>query len=230
MFRLLARPPRGSRSLGTQKNGRPFFDADQFSNLLIKEGFSPAQSRIVIHALDDVVNESIATTSSDLVTKIDQEKTINSFKQSFSRLKSEIQQKERHDVEEIKTMNDQLKKDIAKLRKSLQQEIVRSQAGVRLDLNLEKGRIRDESINQHKRLEKTDQKMEEEIKALRGQMRGIKLQILQYLMGEILQFGIQGKYIYIILVFLFYICLGTITGGGTLILGKSSLELHTLLF
>ncbi|KAL0093790.1 hypothetical protein F4703DRAFT_1731047 [Phycomyces blakesleeanus] len=196
MFRsLVFKSPRGTQSLGTQKNGLPFFDADQFSNLLIKEGFSPAQSRTVIHALDDVVNESIITTSSDLVTKDDQQKTIQGFKQNFSRLKSEIQQKERRDVDEIKTMNDQLKSEIAKLRKSLQQEIVRSQAGVRLDLNLEKGRIRDESINQHKRLEKTDQKMEEEIKALRGQMRGIKLQILQYLMG-------------------------TITGGGTLVLGK----------
>ncbi|KAL0075832.1 hypothetical protein J3Q64DRAFT_1774342 [Phycomyces blakesleeanus] len=195
MFRsLVFKSPRGTQSLGTQKNGLPFFDADQFSNLLIKEGFSPAQSRTVIHALDDVVNESIITTSSDLVTKDDQQKTIQGFKQNFSRLKSEIQQKERRDVDEIKTMNDQLKSEIAKLRKSLQQEIVRSQAGVRLDLNLEKGRIRDESINQHKRLEKTDQKMEEEIKALRGQMRGIKLQILQYLMG-------------------------TITGGGTLVLG-----------
>lgn len=35
----------------------PFFDAERFARLLEKEGFSAAQARTVIHALDDVVDE-----------------------------------------------------------------------------------------------------------------------------------------------------------------------------
>jgi hypothetical protein len=35
----------------------PFFDAERFSRLLEKEGFSAAQARTVIQALDDVVDE-----------------------------------------------------------------------------------------------------------------------------------------------------------------------------
>lgn len=35
----------------------PFFDAERFARLLEREGFSAAQARTVIHALDDVVDE-----------------------------------------------------------------------------------------------------------------------------------------------------------------------------
>lgn len=41
----------------TRKIQIPFFDAERFARLLEKEGFSEAQARTVIHALDDVVDE-----------------------------------------------------------------------------------------------------------------------------------------------------------------------------
>lgn len=103
---------------------------------------------------------------------------------------------ERRDVEEVKFANERLKGEIEKLKKILREEITRSQAGVRLDLNLDKGRIRDESVEQHNRLQETDTKIENEIRALKRQMETIKLQILQYMIG-------------------------TITGAGTLVLGKN---------
>ncbi|KAL9537776.1 hypothetical protein MBANPS3_011475 [Mucor bainieri] len=172
----------------------PFFDAERFARLLEREGFSAAQARTVIHALDDVVDESTTNVTNDLVSKADQEKTITRYKEDFSRLKQDIQQMERRDVEEVKTANERLKAEIEKLKKTLREELVRSQAGVRLDLNLDKGRIRDETIEQHNRLQQTDDKIENEIQALKRQMEGIKLQILQYMIG-------------------------TISGAGTLVLG-----------
>ncbi|ORY94175.1 hypothetical protein BCR43DRAFT_495997 [Syncephalastrum racemosum] len=175
------------------QNLTPYFDADRFAQLLEREGFSASQAKAVINALDDVVDESTSNVTSDLVSKADQEQTINQYKEDFDRLKSDIQQMERRDVEDVKTANERLKTEIEKLRKTLHEEIVRSSAGVRLDLNLEKGRIRDETIEQHDRLRKTDSKIENEILALKRQMEGIKLQILQYMIG-------------------------TITGAGTLVL------------
>lgn len=112
------------------------------------------------------------------------QQTIKQYKEDFARLKNEIQQMEGRDVAEVKTANERLKSEIEKLRKQLQEEITRSQAGVRLDLNLEKGRIRDETIEQHEKLRKTDDKIESEIQTLRRQMEGIKLQILQYMIGK----------------------------------------------
>lgn len=183
-----------TRATPTKKAPMPFFDAERFARLLEKEGFSAAQARTVIQALDDVVDESTSNVTNDLVSKADQEQTITRYKEDFTKLKNEIQLMERRDVEEVKSANERLKAEIEKLKKTLREELVRSQAGVRLDLNLDKGRIRDETIEQHNRLQQTDDKIENEIQALKRQMEGIKLQILQYMIG-------------------------TITGAGTLVLG-----------
>lgn len=52
---------RASPATGTAKKIQiPFFDAERFARLLEKEGFSAAQARTVIHALDDVVDERYA--------------------------------------------------------------------------------------------------------------------------------------------------------------------------
>ncbi|KAI7902952.1 uncharacterized protein BX663DRAFT_531078 [Cokeromyces recurvatus] len=177
-----------------QRLNIPYFDAERFARLLEKEGFSNSQARTIIHALDDVVDESTFNVTSDLVSRAEQEKTISRYKEDFGKLKQEVQQTERRDVEEVKSANERLKIEIEKLKKTLREEIVRSHAGVRLDLNLDKGRVRDETVEQHSRLQQTNDKIEMEILALKKQMEGVKLQILQYMIG-------------------------TITGAGTLILG-----------
>jgi regulator of replication initiation timing len=57
----------------------------------------------------------------------------------FAQLKSEIQLVEKNDLAQMKAENDRLMTDIEKLKQRLREEITRTQAGVRLDLNLEKG-------------------------------------------------------------------------------------------
>ena len=57
----------------------------------------------------------------------------------FAQLKSELQMMERNDLAAMKAENDRLMSDIDKLKQRLREEISRTQAGVRLDLNLEKG-------------------------------------------------------------------------------------------
>jgi len=52
---------------------------------------------------------------------------------------------EKNDLEMLKAENDRLMAELKKLKQRLREEITRTQAGVRLDLNLEKGRLRDET-------------------------------------------------------------------------------------
>lgn len=73
--------------------------------------------------------------------------------------------------------------DVEKLKQRLREEITRTQAGVRLDLNLEKGRIRDESAQQELKIKEVDTRIESEIAGLRTQIEQAKFSILQYLVG-----------------------------------------------
>jgi hypothetical protein len=106
---------------------------------------------------------------------------------------------DRSDFNMLKTENERLLAEIDKLSQKLNEEVKKTHGGVKLDLNLEKGRIREETSRLELELTKTGTKIESEIAGLRTQMETIKIQVLQYLIG-------------------------TLTGAGALLLGKYDLN------
>ncbi|KAJ9112487.1 hypothetical protein QFC20_002277 [Naganishia adeliensis] len=159
------------------------FDTHQFVEDLTREGLSRQQAEGVMAALAEVVDESIAGMSRTMVTKAEQEKLHYTQKVDFAQLKSELQLHEKNDLTLMKQENDQLRGDVEKLKQRLREEITRTMAGVRLDLNLEKGRIRDESSQQELKIKEVDTRIESEIAGLRTQIEQAKFSILQYLVG-----------------------------------------------
>lgn len=93
----------------------------------------------------------------------------------FAQLKSELQLNEKNDLTMIKAENDRLLTDIEKLKQRLREEISRTQAGVRLDLNLEKGRIREEASRQELKMKEVDTRIEQEIAGLRAAIQSSKV-------------------------------------------------------
>ncbi|KAF9436604.1 hypothetical protein BGZ76_003478 [Entomortierella beljakovae] len=159
------------------------FDTHRFVEKLEREGFSRQQSEAIMNALDEVVTESVNNLTKNMVTKADQDKTVYTYRVDFAALKSELQMLEKNDFSLTNTNNERLVSEIEKLRQRLREEVARTQAGVRLDLNLEKGRIRDEAATQELKVRATEERIEQEIAALRTQMETIKLQTLQYMIG-----------------------------------------------
>lgn len=84
---------------------------------------------------------------------------------------------EKNDLAMIKAENDRLVTDIEKLKQRLREEITRTQAGVRLDLNLEKGRMREESSGQELKIKEVDTRIEQEIAGLRTAMQASKVSV-----------------------------------------------------
>jgi len=73
----------------------------------------------------------------------------------------------------MKSENERLQSDVEKLKQRLREESTRVLAGVRLDLNLEKGRIRDESSQQELKIKEVDTRIESEIAGLRTQIEQV---------------------------------------------------------
>jgi len=84
-----------------------------------------------------------------------------------AQIKSELQLMQKNDLAMMKAENDRLQADMEKLKQRLREEITRTQAGVRLDLNLEKGRMREESSGQELKIKEVDTRIEQEIANLR---------------------------------------------------------------
>lgn len=85
---------------------------------------------------------------------------------------------EKNELAMIKAENDRLVNDIDKLKQRLREEISRTQAGVRLDLNLEKGRMREETSKQELKIKEVDTRIEQEIAALRTSIQVSKVRVL----------------------------------------------------
>jgi len=134
-------------------------------------------------AMAEVIDESIRNMTSNMVTKGDQEKHIYTQQVDFAQLKSELQLMERNELAMVKAENDRLMTDIEKLKQRLREEITRTQAGVRLDLNLEKGRMREENSKQELKIKEVDTRIEQEISNLRTSIQASKATTLQYLVG-----------------------------------------------
>ncbi|KAJ1653190.1 Protein fmp32, mitochondrial [Dispira simplex] len=147
-----------------------YFDTYQLTQKLHEKGFSTEQAEAVMDCLQGIIKDR---------------QNVYMYKVDFAQLKSEIQMLEKNDYTMMKSDISKLTAEVDKLRQKLKEEITRSQAGVRLDMNLEKGRIRDEAGAQMLKVKETNAKIEAEISNLRTQMESIKFQILQYMIGTI---------------------------------------------
>ncbi|CAO3676202.1 hypothetical protein G6F70_000794 [Rhizopus microsporus] len=167
----------------TAYRSQNYFDTFKFVERLEQAGFTRDQSEVIMTCLQKVINESMSDITKVMVSKADREKAIYAYKVDFAKLKSEVQLIERNDFTMMKAENDRLEGEIEKLKQKLKDEIARTQASVRLDLNLERGRIRDEASAQEIKIKETDTRIESEISNLRTQMEAIKFQIMQYMIG-----------------------------------------------
>lgn len=83
-----------------------------------------------------------------------------------------------------RSSHEKIAADLAKLNSRLRDEIGRTQASVRLDLNLEKGRIREEANGQEMRIKETETRIEQEVAGLRERVEAVKFSTLQWLMYD----------------------------------------------
>ena len=179
------------------------FDTHHFVQRLEREGLNRKQAEGIMAAMAEVVDESIRNMTANMVTKADQEKVRaifnlvaiplvisgvlqHQYKQQvdFAQLKSELHMTEKNDLAMMKAENERLLSDIEKLKQRLREEISRTQSGVRLDLNLEKGRMREESSGQELKITEVDTRIEQEIAHLRTAIQASK--VSEYLVSEFL--------------------------------------------
>jgi hypothetical protein len=72
-----------------------------------------------------------------------------------------------------------------KLRTELKYEVDKIQAALRLDLSLEKGRIRDELLNQNQKAVQTEIRLDKEAASLRTTLEANKNDIIRFCVGAL---------------------------------------------
>ena len=159
------------------------FDTLKFVQRFQQEGFSEEQAVAMMKVLGDVIEESIRNLTRTMVLREDQEKATYTQKVDFAKLRSELLSADSTESSLTRASHERLTNDLEKLRNRLRDEVQRTQASVRLDLNLEKGRIREEANSQDLKIKETETRIEQETAALRERLEAVKFSTLQWLMG-----------------------------------------------
>ncbi|KAI0013515.1 DUF1640-domain-containing protein [Xylariaceae sp. FL0662B] len=168
----------------TPSRGRDHhFDTLKFVQRLQSEGFTEEQSVAMMKVLNDVIQESIQNLTRTMVLREDAAKATYTQKVDFAKLRSELLSADSTESNTTRAAYERLANDITKLNSRLRDEIGRTQASVRLDLNLDKGRIREEAVSQELKIKETETKIEQEVAALREKLEQVKFQTLQWLIG-----------------------------------------------
>lgn len=115
------------------------YNTSRLVSQLSEAGVPTEQGDALISSLRDAINDSFTTLERDLVSHLSASKWQLARKTDFAALKSEMQLLEHNDFAVMKTAHERLMSDIDRVKVKLREEISRTQAGVRLDLNLEKG-------------------------------------------------------------------------------------------
>lgn len=169
-----------SRSL----SGITKFDTRKFvQTLQDKGGFSEKQAEVAVNVVNAAINDGIYSITNNLVKKESLSSIAYQQKVNFAKLKGELQTMDKSEFTSLKKEQEKLRTDLTNLKNRLKEEITKNQASVRLDLNLEKGRIREESSQHELRIEDTYSRIDEEVSNMKMQIKTVKTQVLQWLMG-----------------------------------------------
>ncbi len=84
--------------------------------------------------------------STTLATHADQESSQSEHDKEFVKLQRDIQDLGRKDLAILKSELDRIVKEAERMKTSLKDDVSRAHGGVRLDINLERARIKDEAV------------------------------------------------------------------------------------
>uniref|UniRef100_A0A0E0HVC2 DUF1640 domain-containing protein n=2 Tax=Oryza TaxID=4527 RepID=A0A0E0HVC2_ORYNI len=185
--------PARSISQLVKTNGRRAFLVDTLALVtclhppvrkLESQGVPTKQAEAITSAITEVLNDSLESISESFVSKAEMQKAEMLQESNISKFKSQVQSSQRE--------TEKLRGDIDKMRSELKYEIDKVTAGQRLDLNLERGRIRDELAKQNEETTELTTKLDKEIHSLKAQLEAAKYDVIKYCIGTIVSISAVG--------------------------------------
>ncbi|XP_059623536.1 protein FMP32, mitochondrial-like [Cornus florida] len=177
-----------------KSNGKRLFLVDTLALVrrLEAQGVPSKQAEAITGAITEVLNDSLENVAQSFVSKPEMHKIEMVQESNLSKFKSEVQISQGHHFSLLQHETEKLRSDIEKMRSELRYEIDKVTAGQRLDLNLERGRIRDELANQNQETSNLTNKLDKEIHALRAELEAAKYEVIKYCIGTLVSISAVG--------------------------------------
>uniref|UniRef100_A0A8C4KFE5 Mitochondrial calcium uniporter regulator 1 n=2 Tax=Dromaius novaehollandiae TaxID=8790 RepID=A0A8C4KFE5_DRONO len=184
-------------------NRKLFFDTHALVCLLEENGFTTRQSEVIVSALVKIVNTNLDMIYKDMVTKVQQEIALQQIMSHIGGVKKDMIILEKSEFSALRSENEKIKLELLQIKKQVMDEITKVRADNKLNLNLEKSRVKElYSLNERKLLEmrteivelhaqqdraltQTDRKIDTEVAGLKTMLESHKLDNIKYLAGSV---------------------------------------------
>ncbi|KAM4793353.1 mitochondrial calcium uniporter regulator 1 isoform 2-T2 [Cyanocitta cristata] len=184
-------------------NRRLYFDTHALVCLLEANGFTTQQSEVIVSALVKIMNTNLDMIYKDMVTKVQQEIALQQVMSHIGGVKKDMIILEKSEFSALRSENEKIKLELQQIKKQVMDEITKVRADNKLNLNLEKSRVKElYSLNERKLLEmrteivelhaqqdraltQTDRKIDTEVADLKTMLESHKLDNIKYLAGSV---------------------------------------------
>ncbi|KAJ8770998.1 hypothetical protein K2173_023323 [Erythroxylum novogranatense] len=186
--------PRRPISQLVKSNEKGLLLVDTFA--LVKKlevvGMPSKQAEAITTAVTGVLTDSLVNIAHTVVSKTEMEKNEMIQETNLSKFKTEVQSLQNRHLSLLQYENEKLRDDIEKMRNELRHEFDKVIAGQQLDLNLERGRIRDQVANQNSETCNLTNKLDKEIHALRAEFEAAKFDVIKHCIGTLISISAVG--------------------------------------
>ncbi|XP_054020328.1 mitochondrial calcium uniporter regulator 1 [Dryobates pubescens] len=190
-------------SISLLGNRRLFFDTHALVCLLEENGFTTQQSEVIVSALVKIMDNNLDMVYKDMVTKVQQEIALQQVMSHIGGVKKDMIILEKSEFSALRSENEKIKLELQQIKKQVMDEITKVRADNKLNLNLEKSRVKElYSLNERKLLEmrtevvelhaqqdraltQTDRKIDTEVADLKTMLESHKLDNIKYLAGSV---------------------------------------------
>lgn len=145
--------------------------------------FSEEQSNVIVNIMIDALRGGVAHVSQDLASREKLTKLTYQQRVDFSKLREQLLTADRSEIHNLQNEHERIRKDLETMRNKLREEITKANAGFKLDLSLEKGRIREESSHHDMQIKEIDTRIDQEVTNMKMQIDSVKTQVMQWLIG-----------------------------------------------
>ncbi|NWH47948.1 MCUR1 regulator, partial [Fregata magnificens] len=178
-----------------------FFDTHALVCLLEENGFTTQQSEVIVSALVKIMNTNLDMIYKDMVTKVQQEIALQQIMSHIGGVKKDMIILEKSEFSALRSENEKIKLELQQIKKQVMDEITKVRADNKLNLNLEKSRVKElvsfdyclletskhfkMHAQQDRALTQTDRKIDTEVADLKTMLESHKLDNIKYLAGSI---------------------------------------------
>lgn len=158
----------------------PSLNSAKMSAMLEKEGFTGQQADTILQLIGEAVSDSFSSLTKQVTTKSELESRASSSSSSsttstpsFESLEEDLHRLENHDSSLLKTNLDRIQAEVDRCKDLIRDEVSRVAGSSKLDMNLEKGRAKEEIGALTSMVEQAEAKVETEVESLVKRMEAI---------------------------------------------------------